>query len=75
MGMKDGGGVYCDDCRAAEDASVHMHQNFRGGGVDICQPCLRVGLEHLLISGPDRTFFRRLDAWVATVAARREPLS
>jgi hypothetical protein len=73
MGTRDSGGVYCDDCRAAEDATVHMHQNLRGGGVDICQPCLRVALEDLLITGPDQTFFGRLDTWVATVAARRGP--
>jgi hypothetical protein len=69
--MMDGkGSVFCDDCRAAEDASVHMHQNFRGSGVDLCQPCLRMRLEQLLLTGPDRTFFRRLDAWVAGISAR-----
>jgi hypothetical protein len=70
MATNERGGVYCDDCRTVEDASLHVHQNFRGTGVDLCQPCLRIALENLLMNGPDRTFFRRLDAWVANVAAK-----
>jgi hypothetical protein len=66
------GSVSCDDCRAAEDASVHVHQNFRGRGVDLCQSCPRMRLEQLLMTGPDRTFFRRLDAWVDGIAAKSQ---
>lgn len=68
MGTKDNGEVFCDDCLVAEDAITHIHQNFRGSGVEICQPCLRAALEHLLVTGSDRTFFRRLDAWLGKVA-------
>jgi hypothetical protein len=70
MATNSNGCVCCDDCQVAEDASVDVHQDFRGSGVDLCQPCLRITLEHLLMTGPDRTFFRRLDAWVSGIAAK-----
>ncbi len=70
MATNTNGGVYCDDCRVAEDASVHVHQDFRSSGVDLCQACLRVRLEQLLMTGPDHTFFLRLDTWVAGIASK-----
>jgi hypothetical protein len=71
VGTQASGQVYCDGCFEPESAMVHIYQGPRGSGTDICQRCFQQGVTDVLFTGPDETFFQRVDAWLRGISAQR----